>query len=317
MTDQPDISVVLSTYNRARVLPAALEGLLGQDLPPGRYEIVVVDNNSTDGTRKVVESFQARATNLRYVFEGRQGVAYGRNTGILAARAPLLAFTDDDVKVAPDWLRTILSVFAGHPDVAGIGGRVLPDWPGAWPAWLTREHWSPLALLDYGDAPLHVTATRRLCLITANAAYRRDVLERVGMFSPHVQTMGREVATEDHELLLRIWRAGEQGLYWPGLTATALIDPERMHRRYHRRWHYRHGRFLAIMHDEELERTRAGRFLGVPGHIYRRVATDLAGWVSAMARLRFEQAFRHEVDLRSNAGFLTARWREVLFRRRP
>jgi len=228
----------------------------------------------------------------------------------------LLAFTDDDVKVAPDWLRTILAVFAGHPDVAGVGGRVLPDWPGPWPAWLTREHWSPLALLDYGDAPVHVTATRRLCLITANAAYRRDVLERVGMFSPHVQTLGREVATEDHELLLRIWRAGEQGLYWPGLTATAAIDPERMHRRYHRRWHYRHGRFLALMHDEELERTRAGRFIGVPAHIYRRVALDLAGWVSALVRLRFAAAFRHEVDLRSHAGFLAARWREVLFRRR-
>jgi glycosyltransferase involved in cell wall biosynthesis len=316
VTDQPEVSVVLTTYNRARVLPGAIEGLLDQDLARARYEIIIVDNNSTDETRQVVESFQARATNLRYIFEARQGVAYGRNTGILAAHAPLIAFTDDDVRVARNWLRTILSVLASYPDVAGVGGRVLPDWPGSWPAWLTREHWSPLALLDYGDAPLHVTAARRLCLITANAAYRRDVLERVGMFSPHVQTVGREVATEDHELLLRLWRAGEQGLYWPGLTATASIDPERMRRRYHRRWHHRHGRFLALMHDEELERTRMGRLLGVPAHIYRHVATDFAGWISALVRLQFDAAFRHETNLWSHSGFLTARWQEFFSPRR-
>ena len=312
MADRPEVSVVLSTYNRARVLPRAITSLLDQDLAQARYEVIIVDNNSTDDTRRVVQSFQAATRNLRYVFEGRQGVSYGRNAGIAAASAPLIAFTDDDVHVARDWLRTILSVFADHPEVAGIGGRVLPDWAGPWPPWLTREHWSPLALLDYGDAPVSVTATRRLCLITANAAYRRDALERVGMFSPHVQTVGREVATEDHELLLRLWRAGEQGLYWPGLTATAPIDPERMRRRYHRRWHRRHGRFLALMHDEDLEQTRMGKLLGVPAHIYRRAVMNLASWLGAVVVLRFDTAFRYETCLWSDLGFLLSRWREFV-----
>src|SRR4029077_11163375 len=109
---------------------------------------------------------------------------------------PVVAFTDDDVRVSRDWLSTILRVFAEHPDVACVGGRVLPHWEGPGPAWLTPQHWGPLALLDYGESPVYVTAQRRLCLITANAAYRREVFDRIGMFAPHVQAVRREVATE-------------------------------------------------------------------------------------------------------------------------
>lgn len=307
-----DISVVVSTYNRADVLPKAIRCLREQDLDPGQYEIIVVDNNSTDHTRQVVESFGGSTPKLVYVFEPRQGVSYGRNTGISVASAPVIAFTDDDVRVSRNWLSTILTVLAAHPEAAGVGGRVLPNWTGPWPAWLSTEHWGPLALLDYGDQPLYVNASRRLCLITANAAYRRDVFERIGMFAPHVQAVGREVATEDHELLLRLWRAGGQALYWPVLTATADVVPERMRRRYHRRWHRRHGRFTAIMHDEDLEQTKIGRFLGAPAHVYRQAASNLGGWLGQLLRLNATAAFAHEVRLWSCLGFLTTRWAEFL-----
>jgi len=313
-TGSPDVSVVVSTYNRADVLPRAIQSLLDQDLDRTRYEIIIVDNNSTDHTRQAVESFRPGATNLRYVFEPRQGVSYGRNAGILAARAPVVAFTDDDVRVSRDWLSTILRVFAEHPDVACVGGRVLPHWEGPWPAWLTPQHWGPLALLDYGESPVYVTAQRRLCLITANAAYRREVFDRIGMFAPHVQAVRREVATEDHEILIRLWRSGGQGLYWPPLTAIADIVPERMERRYHRRWHHRHGRFSAIMHDEAFEQTRVGTFLGVPAHLYRGVVVDLIGWCGRIVRGHFSQAFSHEVSLWSSIGFIATRWRDT-FRR--
>lgn len=309
---RPDISVVISTYNRAGVLPRAIQSLLEQDLNPEQFEIVIVDNNSTDSTRQAVESFTGKAPNLRYVFEPRQGVSYGRNAGIRAARAPSIAFTDDDVRVSPTWLSTIVRVLADHPEVACVGGRVLPNWPGAWPNWLTREHWGPLALVDYGDEPIYVNARKRLCLITANVAYRRQIFDQIGMFSPHVQTLGRAVATEDHEILLRLWRVGGQGLYWPALNATADIVPERMLRTYHRRWHHRHGRFLAIMHDEDLEQTRVGRFLGVPGHLYRRAASDLLGWTGQIFRGDLGKAFTHELGVWSTIGFIQARWRECL-----
>ncbi len=307
---RPEVSVVLSTYNRAEVLPRALASLLDQDTDPGRYEVVVVDNNSSDGTREIVQAFLGKAANFRYLFEPKQGLSHARNAGILAARAPLIAFTDDDVRVARDWITTIARLLADHPEAACVGGKVLPNWPGVWPGWLTPEHWGPLALVDYGDVPFHVNAGRRLCLIGANSAYRRETFDRIGLFAPHVQAVGREVATEDHELLLRLWRGGGQGLYAPNLTVTSDIAADRMQRRYHRRWHQRHGHFSSIMHDEVLERTRLGRILGVPAHLYRQAIANLWGWIAHALRGNMSGAFTHEVGLWFFVGFVKVRWRE-------
>jgi glycosyltransferase involved in cell wall biosynthesis len=306
---RPEVSVVLSTFNRAAVLPRALASLLDQDVAPARYEVIIVDNNSSDETRQVVESFVVRAVNFRYVFAPRQGLSHARNAGIAASRSPLIAFTDDDVRVSRDWISTVVRLFAAHPEAACVGGKVLPNWSGTWPAWLTREHWGPLALLDYGDVPFHVSAGRRLCLIGANSAYRREVFDEVGLFAPHVQAVGREVATEDHELLLRLWRAGGQGLYAPDLIVVSDIAADRMHRHYHRRWHRRHGHFSAIMRDEDLEKTSLGRIFGVPAHLYRRAARDLGGWISQLLRGNTLGAFTHEVGLWFCFGFFKARWR--------
>src|SRR5688572_314955 len=101
MTDsQIDISAVITTYNRSSSLAAALNALLSQNAGGVRYEIVVVDNNSTDDTRATVEGLIAKGhTNVRYVFESKQGITHGRNAGIAAARGRIIAFTDDDVVV--------------------------------------------------------------------------------------------------------------------------------------------------------------------------------------------------------------------------
>jgi len=311
-SDDPDVSVVLSTYNRASVLPHALNCLLDQEAPTVRYEVVVVDNNSTDGTRAAVEPFLARRDPaVRYVFEPRQGVAYGRNAGIRAARAPIIAFTDDDIAVARDWIATLKQLLDEHQEVDCVGGRVLPVWRRDPPPWLTREHWAPLALLDYGDAVFHVTSTKRLCLIAANVAFRTTVLEKLGGFAPHVQAVKREVATEDHELLVRLWRSGGQGLYSPALVARSAVADERFTKRYHRRWHTRHGRFSALMGDEGIEASRVGRWLGVPAWIYRELVQSVARWLGGLLRWNPDRAFLHEARLRFALGFIGARWREV------
>lgn len=310
-----DVSVVISTYNRAAILPHALESLRQQGPPGLRYEIVVVDNNSTDSTREVVQSLIARGyRNLSYRFEPRQGVAYGRNTGILTSKAPIIAFTDDDVTVSPDWVATLKRLLDEHPEVDCVGGRVLPRWTRTLPSWLGREHWAPLALLDYGDTSFYVTASKRLVLITANAAFRTAVLKRIGMFSPHVQSYKREVATEDHELLLRLWRAGGQGLYAPTLVVTSDIASERFSKRYHRRWHRRHGRFSAVMHDEGMEGTQFGHWLGVPAWIYREALEGGARCLGSLLRRDLDRAFLYETKVRFALGFMGARWREGLSR---
>lgn len=309
----PELSVVISTYNRGALLEDALRSALAQQGAPA-YEVVVVDNNSTDDTRvlvaRLVREYGAR---LRYVFEKRQGVAHGRNAGVAAARAPIVAFTDDDVRARLDWLATIHRAFAEHPWAAFVGGRVLPRWPGPVPRWLTREMWSPLALVDYGDAPVRVDLERPICLVAANLAFRRAAFERAGGFDPRFQHVpGAVSACEDQELELRVLRSGGAGLYHPGAVIEAAVQPDRLRKRYHRRWHLDHGRAIARllgpgeMFDSRMLPTPRppGRrtLLGASPWVYRHLATDVARATLAWLRGRRDEAFRYECAVREAIG---------------
>src|SRR3989337_1450654 len=98
-----DITVVICTYNRCSDLPFALDSVLAQRDPPS-FEVIVVDNNSTDATAAVVDTRRAANAHLRYVFEPGQGLPRARNAGILSARSPIIAFMDDDLVVADHWV---------------------------------------------------------------------------------------------------------------------------------------------------------------------------------------------------------------------
>src|SRR6185436_14505596 len=109
-----EVSVVLCTYNRAARLADALTALVRQvEAPP--YEVVVVDNNSTDDTPRVIAGFVAGGR-VRYASEPVQGLSYARNRGVATARGDILAFTDDDVRVGQTWIRSIAQAFAEHPE---------------------------------------------------------------------------------------------------------------------------------------------------------------------------------------------------------
>jgi glucosyl-dolichyl phosphate glucuronosyltransferase len=314
MDEQFDVTVIIATYNRADMLPGALESVLAQDAGGVRYEVIVVDNNSPDQTREVVESIIARrspsAPNLRYLFEGQQGVAHARNTAIGFARAPIIAFTDDDVRVAPDWVAMIKRSFDEHPEIDCIGGKVLPIWRAEPPAWLTHKHWSPLALTDYGETFIRTNTEWPRCLVTANASFRREVFDRIGLFEPACQRVKDGIgSTEDHELQIRFWNAGGQGLYDPRLVVHADVQPERMTKTYHRRWHTGHGRFFAVMRLEEIEIADV-RLFDVPAHLYRQALMDVGRWPIYALLRRQVKAFEIETNLRFFLGFYRERSRE-------
>jgi glycosyltransferase involved in cell wall biosynthesis len=307
-----DVSIVISTYNRCGLLSGALRALLAQTPADLAYEILVVDNNSTDQTRSLVQSMaMENPEKLKYLFEPKQGLSYGRNTGIAAAKTAVIAFTDDDVRVAPDWVWRIKTGFEANPDIDFLGGKVVPRWPAEPPPWLTRANWSPLALLDYGDRPFYVDSEKQLCLIGANFAFRRRAFDKVGLFKTDFQRVKDGIGSlEDHEILLRLWQAKSRGLYVPELVVTAEIEPERMGKKYHRKWHASHGRFYAALHSGEVERSKLGKLFGVPAHFYRQALSDLAGWVAARIRRKPAEAFTRELGLRYFGGFATRRWRE-------
>jgi glycosyltransferase involved in cell wall biosynthesis len=272
----------------------------------------VVDNNSTDKTRDVAQRFVDQSSGrFRYIFEPKQGLSYARNAGIAKARAEIIAFTDDDVRVSSNWVSRIKAGFTAEPGADFLGGKVLPQWDGTPPTWLTRTHWAPLALLDYGDQPFYVDAGRPISLIGANCAFRKSAFEQVGLFRADFQRVKNGVGSlEDHELLLRLWEAGRKGIYLPDLTVTADVQPDRLQKTYHREWHTGHGRFHAMLRSELLERSKLGRILGVPAHLYRRALSDAGLWTISQFLGQRDKAFGYEVRMRFFAGFAGSRWRE-------
>jgi glycosyltransferase involved in cell wall biosynthesis len=301
-----EISVVLCTYNRAARLADALTALVHQtDAPP--YEVVVVDNNSDDDTRAVIGRF-AEAGVVRYAWEPVQGLSHARNRGVATARAHVLAFTDDDVRVDPTWVRSIALAFADQPDVDMVGGRVEPVWEAEPPAWLPQAGYAPLAIVDYGREPFRISPTAPCCLIGANVAIRRRALEQLHGFSPRVQRIADGIgSTEDHEFQMRLLDAGAAALYDPRMAVRAIVPRERLSKRYHRAWHKGHGRFYALMRDPLFERSRAGTVLGVPAHVYRSAAGEAWAWASSLLRGRRSLAFAHELRLRFLAAFAVER----------
>jgi glycosyltransferase involved in cell wall biosynthesis len=297
---------VLCTFNRAAVLARALEALVNQAEGTPLYEVLVIDNNSRDRTRQVVAPF-LRGGVVRYLHEPEQGLSAARNCGIRHARAPIVAFTDDDVLVDRSWLRTIACAFARQPEIAFLGGKVLPIWFETPPRWLAFAGNAPLALADYGDEPRLIDPQRPICLLGANLCVHRAAFDHIGMFSTQLQRLRDGIgSTEDHELQLRLLGAGFTGLYDPALVVRAPVPGQRLRRRYHRAWHLGHGRYFALMREPGFERTRWAP-LGVPGHVYRAAVREAVAWTRDLLRLRGAAAFAHELRLRFLVGFARQR----------
>jgi glucosyl-dolichyl phosphate glucuronosyltransferase len=311
MPPAPDVTIVVSTHNRASRLNRLLTTLLiDQDAGEVRYDVILVDNNSTDDTVEIVKPWRRSFRSLQYIFEPRQGVSFGRNAGVAAARGAIVAFTDDDNEPAKDWVSTIGRLFRENPRLELCGGKVIPRWSEAPPGWLDRRHWSPVAILDYGAEPFWTSTNRPVCLLTANLAVRRNVFDRIGGFSP------RFPRCQDHEWLLRFWEAGGRGLYSPDLIVVGPVPHERMTRRYHRAWHRQHGRAAARMRLQERvgangplvdTGAEATSIAGAAPFVYRELVQTVAGWLRACGRCDRAGAFESANHVRYLLGYLSER----------
>jgi len=306
---EPDVSVVIGTYNRCDVLRGALESLMNQDSGDTQYEVIVVDNNSSDDTRTIVENLRDKwgANNLIYCFERTQGVSYARNRGISLARGRLIAFTDDDITPARDWVASVRKGFEKFPNADCIGGKVLPQASTQFPVWLTAKHWTPLALVDLGDEPIDLDVRNGPGLVAANMAVRASVFTDVGLFEPQLQRVRNSIGSmEDHQFQLRLSDANKKLKYLPELVVHANVLPERLTKEYHRRWYRGHGYFYAIMRAADFESSKM-RLLDVPAHIYRRALSDVYLWMKYRLKNEPELEFQHEVELSFFWGFFRKR----------
>ena len=300
-----DLTVLICTYNRRADVVALLDTVQNQQTG-GRfeYEVIVVDNNSSDGTGQAL----AGRAGIRLLSESRQGKSYALETGIAAASGEVLFVVDSDQLLPPGYLLRAWEGIQSHPAVAIYGGKVLPLWPEDPPAWLTPEHWSPLAMLDMGDEPFEFTATRPICLLVP--LYRMAPLRAANGFKLGMSvSKGQIGGVEDADLSLRLLRAGYSGYYDPALLIQHKVEPDRLTRAYHRRWHAGHGYFRARLREPGFEQARFHPF-GIPTHLLRATAAAAAAWAGNRLLGRGETAFLWETLLCFYWGFMRQRFRE-------
>jgi glycosyltransferase involved in cell wall biosynthesis len=235
-----NLSVVICTFDRCENLRRTLESFCGQQaLERVAWEILVVDNNSTDGTKAVCEQFINRLP-LRYVLEARQGKSCALNRALSLVKAPLLLFTDDDVDVDERWVVSLVDAAQWHPEAVFFGGRVLPRWDVPPPRWVVE---SRLALLDFvfvrydfGDAERALDSQMRP-FFGANLAIRKQIFDDGYSFNENIGPQGRNlVHGEETELLNLLVQKGYKGIYVPGAIVHHRNDRARMTERYLRRY---------------------------------------------------------------------------------
>lgn len=314
-------SVIIPTYNRARDLLGTL-GSLAKLSPRKEWEMIVVDNNSSDDTRAVVREAQPWfPAKLHYIFEPEQGRCAALNAGIRAASGEILVTTDDDVRVGKDWLDRAAEGLA-RLRCDYVGGRVLPVWTAPRPEWLPNRggrHWAVIALLDYGAVPIEFGSHVPLGV---NMAFRREAFERAGLWDNRIgRKAGTLLGQEVREWGLRARGAGLRGFYLPEMVVHHLIPPDRLTKRYFRRWFYWHGISRAMLYaktkinmeapeETRLDYSSVPHIAGVPRYMYRSCLRAFKDMIWAGIRHDKVAAFEHELWMWFFAGIVRQRLRD-------
>jgi glycosyltransferase involved in cell wall biosynthesis len=269
----PAISVVICTRNRADLLRHALASVVDQPFPRAEFEIIVVDNASTDRTPAVVAEFQG-AAQVRYLREERIGLCIARNTGWRAASGRHVAFFDDDAIALPGWLAAIRDGFASASGSVGvIGGRVDPIWEQRRPAWLADEIAGSLTIVDWGEPGRVIPDIRREWLVGANMAVPRELLAEIGGFHPWLDRVGNQLLSSgDVFLQMELIRRGYQCVYLPAMAIQHRVPASRLTRRWFLRRFYWQGVSDAVIQLIEKTPSPAARLriaLGRAGIVLR------------------------------------------------
>jgi glucosyl-dolichyl phosphate glucuronosyltransferase len=278
-----NISIIICTHNRCQSLQRTLQTCCGLEIPAGlQWELVVVDNDSTDATRKVCESFSGRL--LRYQFEGLKGKSHALNAGAVSGKGELLLFTDDDVDVHAQWVMAMWDAYRRYPDRQYFGGRVLPLWENPPPAWVLR-HYSELphlAQLDWGEQERFARTEMGEYFPGANSAFPARVFAEghrytgaVGLLADDARR-GYIVGGEDMEFLRTIAHAGWRGVYIPGAVVAHRHTAARCTERYLRKWYVGSGMMLVRL---EKEKAASGIILGAPRYLWRQLVMATSRYV--------------------------------------
>ncbi len=210
----PFVSVIIVTLNRRKKLEKCLKSLYNMDYPPSKFEVIVVDGDSVDGTKEMIRRYFPK---VNLIVDKRKGIPFARNTGWKHAKGTLVAYTDDDCIVDLSWLRSLVSGFTSDK-IAGVGGPVLYSHPEAMPGLFYETPVGPFSL---GGRKRFLKPYENL--ITANLAIRIEIFKKIRFFESLIYN-----DSEDYEFCRSVMEAGYKLLYLPNAKVYHSIDPNKL-----------------------------------------------------------------------------------------
>jgi glycosyltransferase involved in cell wall biosynthesis len=289
------VTVILCTYNRDQTLGQALSSVAASIMPESvAWDVLIVDNNSTDKTKEVALAFCREHPNrFRYVFEAQPGKSFALNSAVRQARGDILAFTDDDVTVDSMWLQNLTHALE-NGQWSGAGGRILLEWPKSLPKWLTTD--GPYARHGFPGFDQGLQCKRLSGPpFGANMAFRREMFSKHGWFrtdlGPNPQN---QLHNEDTEFGRRLIAAAEPLRYEPDAVVQHPVPEDKLKRSNILKWWYNNGRGFTREFDVQ------------PAPIFFRIVWWILLWsVTVDARLRFYR----ELVIVEKCGMLSEHFR--------
>lgn len=223
-------SVIFCTYNREKYIYNALKSIAEQDFPVSEYEIVLVNNNSTDSTENICNQFKTDypQVDFRYYIETNQGLSYARNRGVEESRGDILVFVDDDATVFEYYLSSIDDFFTNHPAVSACGGPIVPVYEVDKPKWLSLYTEQLLGGALYEGDKVKPFRNGKYPG-GGNSAFRKEVFQKYGLFNVELGRKGTGlIGAEEKDLYDRLVRGREEFYYLPQMGIHHYIPAKKL-----------------------------------------------------------------------------------------
>ncbi len=309
------VSVVVCTYNSLSELKKSLDAILDQTFDKHEYEVVVVDNNSDDGTAEYVKSLLPEHENLKYFFEHNQGLSYARNRGIDESRGEIITFIDDDSVAEPNFVEVIAKKFRAHPSILCLGGKIIQQLDFEVPPWVRRPKYMIYLTIGYdaGDGDIFLDNSDH-GPTGGNISFRRGVFDQFGRFDVRLGRMKEKYLANEEEVLLRkIKQIKHSCLYTPDALVRHLAKQRRVGRKY----------LLNKAYYKGVSDARSGYAKHEINHILAEPIWKKILRAPKLLALQFVAAIKRVIffirfgtlpmvmTLAYNAGYYLERWREA------
>ena len=268
------LSAIICTYNREKYLYNVLASLANNDIDVSKYEIVLVNNNSTDNTESEYQRFKTDYPNVStiYCIETNQGLSYARNRGIAESHGDLIVYVDDDALVNEKYLSTYFNFFENHSEFDAAGGPIIPKYETSEPEWMS--HYTKLLLTGYlykGEVETEFVGNAYPG--GGNAAYRKSVFDKVGLFNVELGRKGVGLmGSEEKDIFDKMRGLGMRICYLPSAILYHLIPDFKLKHDYLVRLSYAIGRGERV-------RTQAIS----KAKYYNRVFMEIVKWAGTLA----------------------------------